>query len=203
MTYRSYLSRSPSGSFYFRLRLAPAVAEKLGVKELRRSLQTSDRIQARTKALELFQVVRQLSLSAHSSEVLQPLLERLEATRAPLQKDIRAERKSLPVEEGMVRYRAENAHLWTEKTAQEVESILSRFEVCSSTGRADAVRHKARLAHLHPKTQNKHLKRLHGVFEYLRINGYVRGENPFEGLTLRLRPFCLEAEARTVWSDAD
>ena len=77
MTYRSYLSQSPAGSFYLRLRLLPAVAEKLGVKELRRSLQTSDRIQARTKALELFQVVRQLSRSAHSSEALQPLLERL------------------------------------------------------------------------------------------------------------------------------
>ena len=80
---------------------------------------------------------------------------------------------------------------------------LNRFDVSASTPRVHAVQHKARLAHLHPKTQNKHLQRLHGLFEYLRINGYVRGENPFEGLMLRLRPYCLEAEARTVWTDTD
>ena len=91
MTYRSYLSQSPSGSYYFRLRLGHATAQKLGVKEVRRSLQTNDRINARRKALELFEVVRQLSTVRQDSNapeawtrlarLRQPLVERKRVAR--------------------------------------------------------------------------------------------------------------------------
>ncbi len=52
MNYRSYLSRSSTGSFHFRLRLPTHVADSFGVREVRRSLATKDELEARSRALE-------------------------------------------------------------------------------------------------------------------------------------------------------
>ena len=51
MPYGSYVYRSSSGSYYFRLVLPLLAASLLGVRELRRSLATKDHVEARQKAL--------------------------------------------------------------------------------------------------------------------------------------------------------
>lgn len=203
MSYGSYLSQSPAGGFYFRLRLLPSLAIKLGVKEVRRSLRTNDVLEARRKALELFQIAQEAQADSATQQSLDAFLERFTGAVGPLQKEGSTPRKIASVEEGLGKYCAERAHLWTAKTAQEVESIIRRFNIAQSTTRADAVVHKGRLAHLHPKTQNKHLQRLRDLFEFLRTNGYVQTENPFQGLPLRLKPARLASEARSIWSDSD
>ena len=83
MSYGSYLSRSPSGSFYFRLRLPRLLAQQLGVNEVRRSLRTNDAIEARRKALELFQQVGRIGASQASAT----FLERSRAIRGRKQSD--------------------------------------------------------------------------------------------------------------------
>ena len=58
MRYRSYLSRSRTGSFHFRLHLPAHVAASIGVREIRRSLATRDVIEARRRRWRAFPLSR-------------------------------------------------------------------------------------------------------------------------------------------------
>ena len=60
MSYRSYLSRSRTGSFHFRLRLCSMASEVLGLREIRQGPGTQDRLEAQRRALDLYQAVGSL-----------------------------------------------------------------------------------------------------------------------------------------------
>jgi hypothetical protein len=76
MSYRSYLSRSRTGSFHFRLRLSSIASEVLGFREIRRGLGTQDRLEAQRRALDLYQAV--LALQKDPNAVPSLLQKRVE-----------------------------------------------------------------------------------------------------------------------------
>jgi hypothetical protein len=96
MSYRSYLSRSRTGSFHFRLRLSSIASEVLGLREIRRGLGTRDRLEAQRRSLDLYQAV--LSLQNDPCQ-MPPLLQkrvRTEASQSP-QKTLGGPNKLQPV----------------------------------------------------------------------------------------------------------
>jgi len=83
MSYRSYLSRSRTGSFHFRLRLSPIASELLGHREIRRGLGTQDRLEAQRRALDLYQAVRALQKDPGAVSSLLQKRVRTKASQSP------------------------------------------------------------------------------------------------------------------------
>ncbi|MGZ9189567.1 MAG: tyrosine-type recombinase/integrase [Nitrospira sp.] len=199
MSYRSYLSRSETGSFHFRIRLPSAASQVLGLREIRRGLGTRDRLEAQRRALDLYQAV--LSLQKDPSEVPALLRKRVrEKASQSLQKALGTSNRH---QLGVDHYYRHNAHLWTAKTAQEVRSIIDRLPVGKGFGKAEAVVHKTSLEGLDPKTQNKHLARLKSLFDFLIDHDYYSLANPFNRLRVPMRKGKRPEEGRTVWSVED
>lgn len=199
MSYRSYLSRSETGSYHFRLRLSPVASQALGLCEIRRGLGTRDRLEAQRRALDLYQAV--LSLQKDPSEVPALLQKRVreKASRGP-QKALGASNR---LQLGVAHYFRHNAHLWTSKTTQEVRSIIDRLPLGKGFGKAEAVLHKTSLEGLDPKTQNKHLARLKSLFDFLIDHDYYSLANPFNRLRVPMRKGKRPEEGRAVWSVED
>lgn len=83
MSYRSYLSRSRTGSFHFRLRLCSITSGVLGLREIRRGLGTRDRLEAQRRALDLYQAVLALQRDPSGVPALLQKRVREKASQSP------------------------------------------------------------------------------------------------------------------------
>jgi hypothetical protein len=152
MNYRSYPSRSRTGSFHFRLRLPAHLAASSSVRELRRSLATKDVIEARRRALEAFQAVHRAGQGADDPAAALQILDGLLLTWRPRPQPVVAPVQTRTIKAGIEHFLLENAHLWTPKTAQEMKAVLSRLSIERRFGREEAIAHKETLVDLHPRT---------------------------------------------------
>ena len=137
MSYATYISRSDSGLFYFRLRLPPPVASVLGVKEVRRSLSTKERTEAMRKALSLYEDIHRVEQATRNPGNCLPLPPSLQKYSRRHASARAYQDPRLILEKGLEHYKREHQHLWTEKTAQEVEAIISRFDFGAARKFAD------------------------------------------------------------------